>query len=255
MRPVGISMKAHIVDFESKRMSDGTGIIFSMSFMPVWFEHSKGWRSRGRGHDPVYETSTKFEIDPVYTFLIGDVLADPCIGEDPDIVRKVGQTAIDSANANGIIQMVSFHEAVRCFLDELEGSTWLGHSIDRDIQFLVQTDQRLGTKIFKKDPMAYPETCCSFGKWSTVAKVCTQQLLTRRCPKFMDKYIKAGGASARLADLSAYVTGTRQHHTSTRDVFDLAAVIQRAYEEDHFQLEGKSYMTCIPLQTSALSSR
>lgn len=255
MSTVGNSMKVHVVDLESKRMSDGSGIIFSMSFMPLTFERTKGWKSRGRGHDPVYETSTKFRSEPVITIFIEDVLVDPCIGEDPDIVRKVGQTVIDSANANGIVHTMPFRTAVEYFLNELEGSTWLGHSIDRDIQFLVQTDQRLGTKIFKKDPGAYPETCCSFGKWSTVAKVCTQQLLTRRCPKFMDQYIRAGGASARLADLSAYVTGMRQHHTSTRDVLDLAAVIQRAYEEDQFQLEGKSYMTCIPLQTSALSSR
>lgn len=255
MRCASLQMKAHVVDLESKRMSDGTGIIFSMSFMPISFERTKGWKSRGRGQDPVYESSTKFLTESIQTIFIEDVLADPCIGEDPDIIKKVGQTVIDSAKVTGASITMPFRDAVQYFLESLSGSTWFGHSIDRDIQFLVQTDQRLGTKIFKKDPMAYPETCCCFGAWSTVAKVCTQQLLTRRCPKFMDKYIKAGGMTARLADLSAYVTGASQHHTSTQDVLDLAAVIQRAYEDDHFQLEGKSYMTCIPLQTSALSSR
>ncbi len=249
-------MKAYIVDFESKRMTDGTGIIFSLSYLPVTFESHKGWKSRGRGCDPVYETSTSFRTEPVQTILIEDVLSDPCIGEDPDIVKKVGQTIIDSVNTQGIVQIMPFREAVDSFLSSTSGSTWLGHSIDRDIQFLVQTDQRLGTKIFKKNPLAYPETCCSFTKWSTVAKVCTQQLLTRRCPKFMEKYMKAGGASARLSDLAMYVNGSQQHHTSVQDVLDLSAVVQRAFEEDHFQLEaGKSYMTCIPLQTSALSSR
>jgi hypothetical protein len=248
-------MKAHVVDLESKRMSDGTGIIFSMSFMPVSFETNKGWRSRGRGYDPVYESSTSFRTEAVQTIFIEDVLADPCIGEDTDVVKKVGQTMVDSAKIQGVVRMMPFRDAVEYMLGQLRGSTWFGHSIDRDIQFLVQTDQRLGTKIFRKDPMAYPETCCCFDAWSTVAKVCTQQLLTRRCLKFMDKYIKAGGTTARLADLSAYVNGATQHHTSTQDVLDLAAVIQRAYEEDRFQLEGKSYMTCIPLQTSSLSTR
>lgn len=249
-------MKAYIVDLESKRMSDGTGIIFSMSYLPVTFESHKGWKSCGRGRDPVYETSTSFRTEPIHTILIEDVLADPCISEDLDIVKKVGQTMIDSVHAHGVVYTMPFREAVEHFLSTLSGSTWLGHSIDRDIQFLVQTDQRLGTKIFRKNPMAYPETCCSFAKWSTVAKVCTQQLLTRRCPKFMDKYTKAGGSSARLADLAMYVKGSQQHHTSVEDVLDLAAVIQRAFEEDQFQLEaGKSYMTCIPLQTSAPLSR
>jgi hypothetical protein len=246
-------MKTCIVDFESKRMKDGTGVIFSISFMPVTFDTHRGWRSQGRGHDPVYETSTSFRTETVETVFIEDTMADPCIGEDPDIVKKVGRTVIDAANIGGTVKSMPFREAVEYFLGQLEGSTWLGHSIDRDIQFLVETDQRLGTKIFKKDPMAYPETCCSFGNWPAVAKVCTQQLLTRRCPKFMEKYIKAGGATSRLVDLVMYVKGTQQHHTSVQDVLDLAAVIQRAYEEDHFQLEpGKSYMTCIPLQTSAL---
>lgn len=249
-------MKTCVVDFESKRMTDGSGIIFSMSFMPVTFDTHKGWRSHGRGRDPVYETSTSFTTETVQTVFVEDTLADPCIGEDLEIVKKVGRTVIDVANIGGTVKCMPFREAVQYFLDQLQGSTWLGHSIDRDIQFLVQTDQRLGTKIFKKDPMSYPETCCSFGTWPTVAKVCTQQLLTRRCPKFMDKYIKAGGTTARLTDLVSYVKGTQQHHTSVQDVLDLAAVIQRAYEEDHFQLEpGKSYMTCIPLQTSALSTQ
>lgn len=249
-------MKAHIVDLESKRMLDGTGIIFSISFMPVTFEQTKGWKSRGRGSDPVYESSTTFKTETVQTIFIEETLADQCIGEDPDIIKKVGQTVIDSVAARGIVVTLPFRDAVDYFLGSLDGSTWFGHSIDRDIQFLVETDRRLGTKIFKKDPKAYPESCCSFGRWSNVAKVCTQQLLTRRCPKFMAKYTGAGGASARLADLTAFVTGARQHHTSTQDVLDLAAVVQRAYEDDHFQLEeGKSYMTCIPLQTSALSSR
>jgi len=237
-------------------MVDGSGVIFSISFMPVSFVTHKGWKSSGRGRNPVYETSTSFKTETVHTVFIQETLADPCIGQDSDIIKKVGQTVVDVAHAHGTCVTLSFRDAVKYMLEYLTNSTWFGHSIDRDIQFLVQTDQRLGTKIFKKDPMAYPETCCTFGEWSTVAKVCTQQLLTRRCPKFMDKYIKAGGTSVRLVDLTKYVKGSLQHHTSVQDVLDLAAVVQRAYEEDRFQLEeGKSYMTCIPLQTSSLSSR
>ena len=245
-----------VIDMESKRMSDGTGIIFSMSWLPVSFEASKGWKSKGRGHDPVYESSVDVKCGTLQTIMIRDVLADPCIGEDPDIIKKVGRTSIDTMAVNGNVVFRTFDEAVRDLLAATAGSTWLGHSIDRDIQFMVQTDQRLGTKIFKKDPMAYPTSCCRYNQWSTIAKVCTQQLLTHRCPRFFEKYIRAGGTSARLADFVAYVNGSVQTHTSAQDVLDLLVVLRRAFEEDRFQLEPhESYMIHSPLKTFSVSSR
>lgn len=246
-------MNTIVIDFESKRMSDGTGIIFSISWMPVTFEASKGWKSKGRGRDPVYESSSRVTHELVNTIFIEEALSDPCIGQDPDIIKKVGATVVETLTSHGVVTTQPFAEAMKHLLHVSKGLTWLGHSIDRDIQFMVQTDRRFDTKIFKKDPMSYPETCCRFSDWSSVAKVCTQQLLTRRCPRFYEKYVKAGGSSARLVDLVSYVNGSTQHHTSAQDVLDLAAVLQRAFEEDRFQLEpGKSYMTCIPLRTAAV---
>lgn len=245
-----------IIDMESKRMSDGTGVIFSMSWLPVVFEANKGWKSNGRGKDPVYDTSVEVKHGTLQTIMIRDALADPCIGEDPDVIRKVGRTTVDTLAVNGNVTVMTFDEAVQELLVFTAGSTWLGHSIDRDIQFMVQTDQRLGTKIFKKDPSAYPTTCCRYRQWATIAKVCTQQLLTHRCPRFFQKYVEAGGMSARLADLLAYVNGSTQTHTSAQDVLDLLVVLRRAFEEDRFQLEPhESYMIHSPLKTFSVSSR
>lgn len=245
-----------IIDMESKRMSDGTGIIFSMSWLPVSFNVNKGWKSNGRGKDPVYDSSIEVKCGTLQTVMIRDVLTDPCIGEDPDIIKKVGRTTVDTLAAHGNVMFRTFDEAVQELLVFTAGSTWLGHSIDRDIQFMVETDQRLGTKIFKKDPSAYPSTCCRYNQWPTIAKVCTQQLLTHRCPRFFAKYLQAGGASARLADLLAYVNGSVQTHTSAQDVLDLFVVLRRAFDEDRFQLEPhESYMIHTPLKTFSVSSR
>ena len=50
-------MKGYLVDFESKRMSDNTGIVFSISSMWIEYTIHKKWKSYGRGFDPEYETS------------------------------------------------------------------------------------------------------------------------------------------------------------------------------------------------------
>jgi DNA polymerase III epsilon subunit-like protein len=245
-----------IIDVESKRMSDGTGIIFSLSWLPVSFKVTKGWKSKGRGINPVYENMIEVRRGTLHTVMIRDVLADPCIGEDPDIIKKVGRTTVDTLAVQGNVTFRLFDEAIQDLLVFTAGSTWLGHSIDRDIQFMVQTDQRLGSRIFKKNPMAYPTTCCRYTQWSTIAKVCTQQLLTHRCPRFFQKYVQAGGTSARLCELLAYVNGSVQTHTSAQDVLDLFAVLHHAFEEDRFQLEPhESYMIHSPLKTFSVSSR
>ena len=237
-------MKGYLVDFESKRMSDNTGIVFSISSMWIEYTIHKKWKSYGRGFDPEYETSIQTKHDRLQTIFILEALQDPCLCEDADVVRKVGQTVIDTVRAGGTVMTLSFADALRLMVETMHDSTWFGHSIDNDIQFLVDTDARYSTRMFRKDPKAYPDTCCILPGWGHIAKVCTQQIITRRCPKFMRKYIEAGGTSARLVDLVRYVTGQTQHHTSAQDVLDMASVFRRAFEEDRFQLEdGKSYMT------------
>ena len=247
-------MKGYIVDVESKRMSDATGIVYSISLMFVEYMVNKKWTSHGRGIDPIYESSIHSRHEALQTIFITEAIEDPCLSEDAEIVRKLGQTIVDTVRAGGTMKCMTFADAMRYILGVMHESTWFGHSIDRDIQFLVDTDARYKTRLFRKDPLAYPDTCCILPEWSLIAKVCTQQVITRRCPKFMEKYLHAGGASARLVDLVSFVTGRQQHHTSAQDVLDTASVLQRAFEDDRFQLEvGKSYMTCIPLRTSSLS--
>jgi hypothetical protein len=246
-------MKGFIVDVESKHMTDGSSAVFSVSMMFFEFTVRKQWKSRGRGFDPEYQTSIQTRYEPLQTIFIAEALQDPCVSEDVTVVRKLGQTIVDTVRVGGTVISLPFSVALKHMMTTMKDSTWFGHSIDRDIQFLVDTDERYKTRMFRKDPSAYPESCCVFPEWPGIAKVCTQQILTRRCPKFIEKYIKAGGSSARLAELVTYVTGRTQHHTSAQDVIDTASVVQKAFEDDRFQIEtGKSYMTCIPLRTSLL---
>lgn len=234
-----------IADFESTHQ----GWIHSISYTPVQFTHKKQWKSRGRGFDPVYTKATSVTHGPVTTIVIRDIVTDPSVREMTDVRHKLSGLVTDAADlGQSEILVMEFKEALEKFLKDA-GDAWLAHSIDNDIDFLVKTDQRLRTGLFPRDPKAYPNTCCRLADWSKVAKVCTQQILTRRCPNFWKAY---GGTSARLCHLAEFVGCSAQTHTPARDVLDLFQVLARAYELDQFQVEeGCSYMICKPVQTYA----
>lgn len=242
-----------IADFESTFQ----GWIHSISYVPVSFHEEKKWKSRGRGNDPIFTRATKVTFGQVTTIVIRDVIAQPAVKEMNDVQKKLAGSFLDAAEFDQReIYVMDFRNALVKFLNDSQG-VWLAHSIDNDIDFLVSTDKKLQTGIFSKDPKAYPNTCCRLPEWSSVSKVCTQQIITRRCPQFWAQYLRAGYSSARLCDLSEFVGCPPQTHTSARDVMHLGRVLERAFEIDKFHIEENcSYMIHKPVQTfSPLNQR
>jgi hypothetical protein len=238
-----------IADFESTYQ----GFVHSMSYMPVTFTVEKGWKSRGRGSTTVYSRAARVTHGPLTTIIIRDIILDASVREMDDVQKKLAKTYLDAAElGQSEILIMDFKDALEKFLGDVmaDDGTWLGHAIDRDVEFLSKTDQRLKTGIFPKDPTAYPNTCCRLANWSRVSRVCTQRILTCRCPRFWEAYTAAGNSSSRLCHLAEFVGCPEQRHTPARDVMDLYTVLARAYEYDTFQTEeGCSYMICKPVRT------
>lgn len=245
-----------IADFESTIQ----GFVHSFSYVAVNFIISDGWSKRNRrGADPVRERVTRVVYGPLTSIVIRDVLTDPSIREMDDVKKKLAGVCIDAADlGQNQVLVMSFRDALDKFLKDVsfDGGQWLGHSIDNDIDFLARTDKRIGAGLFPKDTKAYPNTCCRLKEWRTISRHCTQQIVTRRCPRFWEAYTRAGNVSAKLRDLAMYAGCEPQKHTPARDVMDLCAVLTRAFELDRWKIEeGCSYMTHKPVQTfSSLQS-
>lgn len=217
------------------------------------FTIEKGWKSRGRGSTPVYSRATRVTHGQMTTIIIRDVILDASVREMDDVQKKLAKTYLDAAELGQTeILIMDFKEALEKFLDDViaDDGMWLGHAIDRDVEFLSKTDKRIQGGLFTKDPVAYPNTCCRLPQWSSVSRMCTQRILTCRCPLFWEAYTAAGNSSSRLCHLAEFVGCPEQRHTPARDVMDLYTVLARAYETDTFQIEeGCSYMICKPVRT------
>lgn len=235
-----------VADFESTWQ----GWLHSLSYVPVTFDVRRGWKSHGRDRSPEKLTGVQVTQGVQKTILIRDTVTHASIREMSDVQKKLSATCIDAAETNqSVLYVMNFEDALAQFLADVRADgdgVWFGHSIDNDVEILAKTDAKLGTGLFTKDTRAYPETCCRLPDWPTVTRVCTQQILTRRCPRFWAAY---GKSSARLADLAEHV-GMVQTHTAIQDVQCLVAVLRQAYEQDKFRIEkGCSYMICKPAQT------
>ena len=130
---------------------------------------------------------------------------------------------------------------------------WLAHAMDNELEILNATDTHFKTKLFPKNLRAFPDHSTIPG-WSKISKVCTQHLLTTRCPEFFLDYTRwmtMNGwtdmkFSARLEDFVRFVRDNRdytQKHIAPCDVTDLCDVLAAARPV----LDGKSYMISQPV--------
>ena len=93
-----------------------------------------------------------------------------------------------------IMLFMPFHEAVPFMHDfiDVHGGTLISHRLDRDLDFLVKSQDHFGGKrVVKKTLNVAPKTSMYDKRWEKFTLVCSQALLCTRCPKFMDQYLQS----------------------------------------------------------------
>lgn len=241
-------MKYVVADFESTAQK----IIHSISFVPVHVKESKEWVSYGRGVDAELRKNRSVTRGVLRTIFIREALDDPYVNENSNVQAKLGRTIVHGGSS----EVLPFRDALCEFMHtvwEQGDGNWLAHAMDNELEILNATDTHFKTKLFPKNLRAFPDHSTIPG-WSKISKVCTQHLLTTRCPEFFLDYTRwmtMNGwtdmkFSARLEDFVRFVRDNRdytQKHIAPCDVTDLCDVLAAA----HPVLDGKSYMISQPV--------
>ena len=244
-------MKYVIADFESTQQK----IVHSVSFMPVSIEDTKGWVSYGRGVDPEYKKSRRVTRGTLRRIFIREALEDPSIYQNDRVLVKFGKTII---YGDGQVEIMSLRDAICELLHtvwEHGDGNWLAHAMDNELEILQMSDTHFKTGLFPKPLRSFPDVSTLPG-WSMIAKVCTQQLLTHRCPEFFKQYqawMTMNGwsqtkFSSRLEDFVRFVRDDREYtqkHIAPSDVEDLFQVLVAACPP----LDGKSFMVSFPVSS------
>jgi len=242
------SMKYVVADFESTPQK----IIHSLSFIPVVSTETKQWVSHGRGTNPEYRKHRNVTRGILRTIFIEESLSHELVQNSERTIQKLGKTIIHGRD----VTILPFREAlatfIRAVLEEGDGN-WLAHAMDNELEIVQATDEHLKTHIFPKPLRSFPDVANIPG-WSRISKVCTQQLLTCRCPEFFHSYSSwmtmngwsAVKFSSRLEDFTRFVRNDReytQRHIAPLDVLDLCEVLAVA----HPPIDGKSFMVSKPV--------
>ena len=241
-------MKYVVGDFESTAQK----IIHSISFAPVNVTEKKTWVSHGRHQNPEYRKNRSVTHGELRTIFIKEALDDPLVAENDRVQAKRGRTIIHGQTAEVLPFRDAICEFMHCVWEQGDGN-WLAHSMDNELEILQVTDKHFKTGLFPKPLRAFPD-CSTIPGWSKLAKVCTQHVLTTRCPDFFAKYeswMTMNGwtptkFSSRLEDFVRFVRDDRdysQQHIAPCDVIDLCEVLAAANPP----LDGKSYMISTPV--------
>lgn len=236
-------MEIAVTDFEAVRLANGRSLIHNISVVTGRLDNVKQWRSSGRGSSPVYLNTTIHYDGPRIDIRINNSLKNPAIELSENIQNKLRDTSIIAKRLGFVeVEVPTLRQALRIMLDFIHKNSdgiMMGHSLDRDLEFLFDTAHVLGEKkIFKKDFLFRPEVGCYIGGWDRLTLVCTQRLLTTLCPKF-DKAVAQTYTNTRLNSYAGFVfpPGYEQTHTSTGDAYDLYMVLREAYKVDKFKID------------------
>jgi len=244
-------MKYVVGDFESTYQQK---IIHSISFTPVNVTEKKTWVSHGRHQTPEYRKNRSVTHGELRTIFIKEALDDPLIAENDKVQMKLGRTIIHGQEAVVLPFRDAICEFMHCVWEQGDGN-WLAHSMDNELEILQMTDTHFKTGLFPKPLRVFPD-CSTIPGWSKIAKVCTQHVLTTRCPEFFARYeawMTMNGwtptkFSAHLQDFVRFVRDDRdysQQHIAPCDVTDLCEVLAAANIPP---LDGKSYMISPPVK-------
>jgi hypothetical protein len=236
-------MDIAFIDCESVKLANGKSLIHDISIVAGHFDTVKCWASFGRGRDPVYINKSEIYRGPGINIVIGHALKHPAVEMSERAQNKLKQSH-ETATANGfsIVKVPTLKKALHVMIEFIfthTGGIVMGHSLDRDLQFLSETADILGERnVFSKDFIFRPENGCYIPGWNNLTLVCTQRFLTTLCPKF-DKLVRNVLGDTRLETYVRYINGKDhvQSHTSVGDVLDLFTVMAKAYEVDHFKVD------------------
>jgi len=242
-------MKYVVADFESTPQK----VIHSISFIPVEVNRKKQWVSHGRHRDPEFKKNNTLTRGHMRTIFIKESFENPYVYLHDRTVNKIGKTLMYGGED---ICILPYREAllefIQCVHERGDGN-WLAHAMDNELDILQTTDTHFGTGLFPKSLRHFPDESRLDG-WFEIAKVCTQQLLTYRCPDFFRAYaawMTMNGMShvqfsSRLEDFTRFVRNDReytQRHIAPADVMDLCDVLSVA----HPPIDGKSFIVSKPM--------
>ena len=163
--------------------------------------------------------------------------------------EKVGKATIAAMKLKrqGIpveIEEVSMEEHLEWLCRMMSRSSYkmplLGHSLDRDIQFMFKS----ADGFFNGDPLRFPGNQRT--SWQRINKVCTQRLITSCCPRTHHLANPDGKPQATLDQYTTKLIMRRQKHNSVDDVIDLVEVIKIARAHDNFVLPRENFMIIRP---------
>jgi hypothetical protein len=213
---------------------------------------NKTWVSHGRHQTPEYRKNRSVTHGELRTIFIKEALDDPFVAENDRVQAKLGRTIIHGQEA----VVLPFRDAICEFMHavwEQGDGNWIAHAMDNELEILEATDKHFKTGLFPKPLRVFPDHSTIPG-WSKLAKVCSQHVLTTRCPEFFARYtawMTMNGwtptkFSSRLEDFVRFVRDDReysQQHIAPCDVLDLCEVLAAANPP----LDGKSYMISTPV--------
>lgn len=196
------------VDVESVKTSERS-LVFSVTMKKV------------RG-DQILITRTLFNTDTI-----------SYVSEyDQSMVRKITRTIKylhDNNEPNAIfVTTLEMLHKIQDFIYR-HGRVWVGHSLDRDLGFLYDTDKYFETKFFSVHPSGNDEICTQGYKWGRIAKVCTQCIIPKRAPNFYKMFKD----NMTLEKLIQFCLPNEAHdHTSPSDVDHLIRVVEYIRNKD-----------------------
>lgn len=236
-------MDIAFIDCESVKLANGKSLVHDISVVIGTFDTVKSWVSFGRGRNPIYFNQSESWLSDGINIVIGHSLKNPAVELSERAQNKLKQShEIATANEFSTVKVPTLKKALQVmieFIFEHTDGIVMGHSLDRDLQFLAETADILGeTKVFSKDFIFRPENGCYVPGWNNLTLVCTQRFLTTLCPKF-DKQVRNVLPDTRLETYVRYIKGKDyvQSHTSVGDVLDLFTVMAKAYEVDRFKVD------------------
>jgi hypothetical protein len=116
----------------------------------------------------------------------------------------------------------------------------LGHSLDRDIQFMFKS----APEFFNGDPLRSPGTQRT--SWQRINKVCTQRLITSCCPRTHQLANPDGRPRSTLDQYVNKLLLRTQKHNSVDDVIDLIEVLKIAHAYDNIRLPRENFLIIRP---------
>jgi hypothetical protein len=164
----------------------------------------------------------------------------------------MGMIAALDIDAPVTFRKVTMDQHLKWLCDVISQSSYrlplLGHSLDRDIDFMFASSD----KFFKGHPLKCPGD--QRASWQRIIKVCTQRLLTNCHLTFRKANPDAKWGSATMETLTMSLLGREQKHNAVSDVLDLLEILKIAKALDHFKLPKENFLIikpCNQVETSA----